>query len=43
MGLNSEGLPLSVQIVARHMNDHLTISCAEFLETTFGGWQPPKI
>ncbi|WP_415062958.1 amidase [Bdellovibrio sp.] len=41
MGLNSEGLPLGVQIVARHMKDHLTISCAEFLETTFGGWQAP--
>lgn len=41
MGLNSEGLPLSVQIVARHMKDHLTISCAEFLEMTFGGWQAP--
>lgn len=41
-GLNREGLPLGVQIVARHMKDHLTISCAEFLETTFGGWQPPK-
>lgn len=41
MGLNSEGLPLSIQIVSRHMNDHLTISCAEFLETTFGGWQAP--
>ncbi|MEK2646120.1 amidase [Bdellovibrio sp. BCCA] len=42
MGLNPEGLPLSVQIVSRHMNDHLTLSCAEFLETTFGGWQPPQ-
>lgn len=40
-GLNSEGLPLGVQIVARHMRDHLTISCAALLETTFGGWQPP--
>lgn len=42
-GLNADGLPLSVQIVARHMNDHITISCAEFLETIFGGWQPPTI
>lgn len=42
MGLNAEGLPLSIQIVARHMKDHLTLSCAEFLETTFGGWQPPQ-
>ncbi|KYG67900.1 amidase [Bdellovibrio bacteriovorus] len=41
-GLNSEGLPLGIQIVAGHMKDHLTLSCAEFIETTFGGWQPPK-
>lgn len=42
MGLNSEGLPLSVQIVAPYLKDHLTLSCAELLENTFGGWQPPK-
>lgn len=36
MGLNKEGVPLSVQIVARHMKDSLTISCAQFLENTFG-------
>ncbi len=41
-GLNDEGLPLGVQVVASHMQDHLTLSCAEFLETIFGGWQPPK-
>lgn len=41
MGLNDEGLPLGVQIVARQRQDHLTISCAEFLESTFGGWQLP--
>lgn len=40
-GLNREGLPLGVQIVARHMKDHLSISCAVLLETIFGGWQPP--
>ncbi|MGZ3780211.1 MAG: amidase [Pseudobdellovibrionaceae bacterium] len=43
MGLNNDGLPLGVQVVAKHMKDHLTISCAEFLETTFGGWQPSKV
>ncbi|WII72324.1 amidase [Bdellovibrio sp. 22V] len=40
-GLNADGLPLGIQIVSREMNDHLTLSCAEFIETTFGGWQPP--
>lgn len=41
-GLNEEGLPLGIQIVSKHGNDHLTMACAEFLETTFGGWQPPR-
>lgn len=42
MGLNDNGLPLGVQVISRHGNDHLTLGCAEFLETTFGGWQPPS-
>ncbi len=41
MGLNEEGIPLGVQVVAKPMNDHLTLGCAEFLEQTFGGWVPP--
>jgi fatty acid amide hydrolase 2 len=40
-GLNADGLPLGVQVVARHGMDHLTLACAEFLELTFGGWTPP--
>ncbi|MNK12109.1 Acylamidase [compost metagenome] len=40
-GLNSEGLPLGVQIVAGYLKDNLTLSCAEFIESTFGGWTPP--
>ncbi|MDG0815910.1 amidase [Bdellovibrio svalbardensis] len=42
MGLNEEGIPLGVQVVANSMNDHLTLGCAELLEQTFGGWVPPK-
>ncbi|MFS4460755.1 amidase [Bdellovibrio sp. HCB2-146] len=41
-GLNPEGLPLGVQVVARHGMDHLTLATAEFLESTFGGWVPPR-
>ncbi|MFV3408867.1 amidase [Bdellovibrio bacteriovorus] len=41
-GLNEDGIPLGVQVVGPYMKDHLTLACAEFLETTFGGWQPPK-
>lgn len=33
LGLNKEGLPLGVQIVADHHNDHLCIAAAEFLES----------
>lgn len=43
MGLNQNGLPKAVQIVANHAQDHLTLSCAELLESTFGGWQPPHL
>lgn len=41
MGLNSEGLPLGVQVVAAQNNDHLTIACALELEKRVGGWVPP--
>lgn len=41
LGLNAEGLPLGVQVVARHDNDHVSIACAEALEQAFGGWVPP--
>jgi fatty acid amide hydrolase 2 len=42
MGLNNEGLPLGIQVIANPLRDHLTLSCAEFLEETFGGWIPPS-
>jgi fatty acid amide hydrolase 2 len=35
------GLPVGVQIVANHYNDHLTIRLAEYLEKNNGGWVPP--
>jgi fatty acid amide hydrolase 2 len=40
LGLNSEGLPIGVQVVAAPYNDHLTIAVAEELEKQFGGWVP---
>jgi len=42
LGLNSEGLPLGVQIISNHGNDYLTIAVANELEKKFGGWIPPK-
>ncbi|RWS13752.1 fatty-acid amide hydrolase 2-like protein [Dinothrombium tinctorium] len=42
IGLNQNGLPLGVQIVATSHNDHLTIAVAEELEHAFGGWTSPS-
>jgi fatty acid amide hydrolase 2 len=43
LGLNAEGLPLGVQVVGIHGNDHLTIAVAMELEKAFGGWVSPAI
>ncbi|XP_063990511.1 fatty-acid amide hydrolase 2 [Diachasmimorpha longicaudata] len=42
LGLDSEGLPIGVQIVAAPHQDHLCIAVAKELEKTFGGWVPPS-
>jgi fatty acid amide hydrolase 2 len=41
LGLNDEGLPIGVQVVGVHGNDHLTMAAALELERAFGGWVPP--
>ena len=43
MGLSRKGLPLGVQVVANHGNDHLTIAVALELERVFGGWAVPEL
>ncbi|KOC67138.1 Fatty-acid amide hydrolase 2 [Habropoda laboriosa] len=43
LGLNSQGLPIGIQIVGGLNQDHLTIAVAEELERGFGGWVPPAI
>jgi fatty acid amide hydrolase 2 len=42
LGLNAAGLPLGVQIVGAHAQDHVTIAVALELERAFGGWRPPR-
>jgi fatty acid amide hydrolase 2 len=42
LGLNSQGLPLGVQIVGGMYSDHLTIKVAEELDQAFGGWVHPS-
>lgn len=41
LGLNRAGIPLGVQVIAAHGNDHLTIAVAQHLERAFGGWVVP--
>ena len=41
LGLDRRGVPLGVQVVAKHGNDHLTIAVALALEAAMGGWSPP--
>jgi fatty acid amide hydrolase 2 len=43
LGLSARGLPLGVQVIAAHGNDHLTIAVARELERAFGGWIPPRV
>ena len=43
LGLNAQGLPLGIQVVAAHANDHLTLATAIALEDAFGGWVSPKL
>ena len=41
LGLSRAGLPLGVQVVANHGNDHVTIAVACALERDHGGWVAP--
>ncbi|KAK5641912.1 hypothetical protein RI129_010459 [Pyrocoelia pectoralis] len=41
LGLDSNGLPIGVQVVANNNNDRLCFAVAEELERAFGGWVPP--
>jgi fatty acid amide hydrolase 2 len=43
LGMDRLRLPLGVQVVARHGQDHLSIATAELIEEVFGGWEPPAI
>jgi fatty acid amide hydrolase 2 len=41
LGLNSDGLPVGVQVAAGQGCDHVAIAVALELERVFGGWVPP--
>lgn len=42
LGLDSNKMPIGVQVVGSWGNDVLTIAVANELELAFGGWQPPE-
>ncbi|XP_023948596.2 fatty-acid amide hydrolase 2-B [Bicyclus anynana] len=42
LGLNSEGLPIGLQVIANFNNDRLCFAVAEELEKAFGGWVEPQ-
>lgn len=42
LGLNKEGLPIGIQVVANFNNDRLCFAVAEELEKAFGGWVEPQ-
>lgn len=41
MGLNKDGLPIGVQVIAGRNQDRLTIAVARELEKAFCGWVMP--
>ena len=42
-GTSPEGLPIGVQIVAPPWREDVALAVAQFVETTFGGWQAPPL
>lgn len=42
-GTSPEGLPISVQVVARPWREDVALALAQHLETALGGWQKPAI
>lgn len=43
MGLDRHGLPIGIQVIAKHGNDRLCLAVARELEKGFGGWVPPEV
>lgn len=41
LGLNPKGLPIGMQAISAHLNDHLPLKVAELLDKEFGGWVAP--
>ena len=42
-GSTAEGLPIGVQVVAQPWREDVALAVCKFIETEFGGWQPPEL
>ncbi|KAM4696859.1 fatty-acid amide hydrolase 2-like isoform 4-T4 [Rhinophrynus dorsalis] len=42
LSLSQAGLPMGIQLIASHYNDHLTLALAQHLEKALGGWIPAE-
>lgn len=40
VGLDREGMPLSVQVIAKPGSDHVSIAAAQVIEEAYGGYRP---
>jgi len=37
---SEDGVPVSIQVVSKRFNDHVTLAAAQVLEEAMGGWKP---
>jgi len=42
-GTSDSGLPIGLQVVAKHWNEHISLAVAKAIELELGGWQAPPI
>ncbi|MBR97879.1 MAG: amidase [Dehalococcoidia bacterium] len=42
-GETSDGLPISVQVISSPWNEHVVLAVMRYIESEFGGWQPPTL
>lgn len=42
-GTSEGGLPIGVQVITKHWNEHIALAVAKVIETELGGWQPPPL
>jgi len=43
VGTSENGLPIGVQVIAKHWNEHISLAVAKAIEMELGGWRPPVL